>query len=160
MSDPGQPVRPRQRRQALHFCAALAPVLMVLAAPGCASGPKQSLNVLQAADTEPAATLRNTPGGMLDFDMPTHVTELDGKAVKYKRVLLDYGWSQPLRVPAGNHLVEVVMDGAGAKYFVTFRYTFLADHTYRVKHAGGFDARVRLLDETAGTSTVVGPRKL
>jgi hypothetical protein len=133
---------------------------MVLSASGCASEPKQSLNVLQVADAEPAATLRNTPGGMLDFDMPTHVTELDGKAVKYKRVLLDHGWSQPLKVPAGNHLVEVVMDGAGAECFVTFRHTFLAGHTYRVKHAGGFDSRVRMLDETAGTSTLVGPRKL
>ena len=134
---------------------------MVLAASGCASGPKQSLNVLQVADTEPAATLRNSPGGMLDVDvMPTYVTKVDGKAVKYKRVLLDRGWSQPLRVPAGDHSLEVVMEGAGARYFVTFRYTFLADHAYRVRHAGGFDLRVRMLDETAGTSTLVGPRKL
>ena len=131
--------------------------LCVMTLTGCASRAKDPpLNVLKAAEGTPMATIRNSAS----WGWSTYVYRVDDKPVKYKRVLLDHGYSQRVQVPAGVHKLDVKVDSQHVDYHWSFGFKFEPGHVYRLAPAGAFDQRVRVTDETAGTSKVMGPKQL
>ena len=133
----------------------MAVVIAAVLLGGCASKSKTPLTVGALGPGVPSATVRNTAG----WAFSTYLVSVDGMPVRYKRALFGSDTATSVMVPAGVHEVKVNVASAHVTYIWWFGHDFVAGHTYRFDHAGAFDQRVRVFDETTGTSQVIKTRK-